>query len=84
MKATEAYKIATTKGYKEELELCLNIIKEEANDGKLKVGVYKPLKGRTIKELMDLGYRVEDQPSIAQQKDNLYYMIYWDEINTQI
>ena len=67
----------------EELYEILGKIRIEAQSKKSVLHVYKSLSKATITELgnrgfrVDSGFRVVDQPSIAVEKENLYYSINW-------
>lgn len=69
----------TDSQYTEQLYDILAQIKYRAEEGKSVLHIYSGhVRDKTKKELTDRGFRVVDHPSIAQQKDNLYYSIYWD------
>lgn len=63
--------------YTDELHNILVDIKTKAEQGETILHIYKPIKGKTVDALRDKGFKVTDQPSIAIQKDGLYYSIYW-------
>ena len=61
----------------DELHNILVDIRTEAQEGKNVLCIYKPLKTQTLNALRSRGFNVILQPSIAIQKDNLYYSITW-------
>lgn len=76
--AAKAREITEGHGWEEELSKCMSEIENAARGGKKKIGVYRMLKSKTVKELESLGYTVTDEPSISKQKDGLYHMVYWN------
>jgi hypothetical protein len=62
----------------DEIHSILVDIRSKAENGETVLHIYEPLKKQTKDELIKRGFRLVDQPSIAVQKDNLYYSIYWD------
>jgi hypothetical protein len=63
--------------YTDELHNILVDIKAKAEQGETVLHIYKPIKGRTVDALRDKGFNVTSHPSIAIQRDDLYYSIYW-------
>lgn len=63
--------------YTDELHNILVDIKAKSEQGETVLHIYKPIKGKTVEALRDKGFKVTDQPSIAIQKEGLYYSIYW-------
>ena len=63
--------------YTDELHNILVDIKAKAEQGETVLHIYKPIKGKTVDAIRDKGFKVTNQPSIAIQKDGLYYSIYW-------
>lgn len=63
--------------YTDELQDILVEIKYRAARGETVLHIYKPMKGKTVDELRNRGFKVKDLPSIAIQKDGLYYSISW-------
>jgi hypothetical protein len=61
----------------DELHNILVDIKNKAEQGETVLHIYKSIKAKTKQVLTKKGFRVVDQPSIAIQKDGLYYSIYW-------
>lgn len=61
----------------DELHNILVDIKNKAEQGETVLHIYKSIKAKTKQVLSEKGFRVVDQPSIAIQKDGLYYSIYW-------
>lgn len=59
-----------------ELEKMLEKIKKTVENNESVLHVYTSLEEKTILSLKNKGFRVITQPSIAIQKDNLYYSIY--------
>ena len=64
--------------YIDELHNILVNIKSKSEQGETVLHIYKSIKGKTLDALRDKGFKVIDQPSIAIQKDGLYYSIYWE------
>ena len=60
-----------------ELNDVLINIKSEAEKGQTILHIYQHLKGKTIAELTDKGFDIVFHPSIAIQRDGLYYSIRW-------
>ena len=60
-----------------ELHDILVDIKLKAEHGKSVLHIYKPIKNNTVDRLKQKGFEVINAPSIAIQKDSLYYSIYW-------
>lgn len=60
-----------------ELHNILIDIKTNAEKGETVLHIYKPLKGKTVDDLANRGFKIIVAPSIATQKDNLYYSINW-------
>ena len=63
--------------YSDELHNILVDIKVKAEHGETVLHIYKPIKGKTVNALRDKGFKVIIYPSIAIQRDELYYSIYW-------
>ena len=63
--------------YIDELHNILIRIKNKAEQGETVLHIYKSIKSTTKQVLLEKGFRVISQPSIAIQKDSLYYSIYW-------
>jgi hypothetical protein len=61
----------------DELHGILVDIKSRAEAGETDLHVYKSLRVATKNELVVRGFDVHNQPSIAIQKENLYYTISW-------
>ena len=61
----------------DELHNILVDIKSKAEQGETVLHIYKSIKEKTKQVLIEKGFKVVDQPSIAIQKDGLYYSIYW-------
>jgi cupin superfamily acireductone dioxygenase involved in methionine salvage len=61
----------------DELHNILVDIKSKAEQGETVLHIYKSIKAKTKQVLTEKGFKVIDQPSIAIQKDGLYYSIYW-------
>jgi len=61
----------------DELHNILVDIKSKAEQGETVLHIYKSIKVKTRQVLTEKGFRVVDRPSIAIQKDGLYYSIYW-------
>ena len=76
MNAKEARKIAD-ETYSGEYTNILDEIKKESKLGNYKCYIYNHLSGMTIDKLTGLGYTIENSPSIAIQRDGLYYIITW-------
>jgi hypothetical protein len=74
--AEEAKKIATL-SYSEELNNLLNDIKYAAHQGQRELHIYRSLKSETVSNLRSRGFNVDEAPSIAIQRDSLYYTITW-------
>lgn len=62
----------------DELHSILVDIKNKAEQGETVLHIYKSIKAKTKQVLIEKGFRVVDQPSIAIQKEGLYYSIYWE------
>lgn len=60
-----------------ELRNILADIKAKAYKGETVLFVHHPIKGETLDALRSKGFTVKDQPSIAIQKDSLYYSVSW-------
>ena len=63
--------------YKDELHNILVEIKNKAEQGETVLHIYKSIKPKTRQVLREKGFEVLDQPSIAFQRDGVYYSIYW-------
>lgn len=63
----------------DELEKILLDIKSKAEEGESVLHIYTSLKSKTKEELVNRGFKVIDQPSIAMQRDGLYYSICWGD-----
>ena len=63
--------------YTDELHNILVGIKFKAEQGETVLHIYNPIKGNTVDALRDKGFKVIHKPSIAIQRDGLYYSIYW-------
>ncbi len=63
--------------YTDKLHNILVDIKNKAEKGESVLHIYNPIKGKTVDILRDKGFKVIDQPSIAIQRESLYYSIYW-------
>ena len=63
--------------FKPEFEKVITDIKIKAELGDRKLHIYNPLKEKTMKELELLGFKIAQMPSIAVQRDGLYYTITW-------
>ena len=63
--------------YTDELHNILVDIKNKAEQGETVLHIYKSIKPKTKQVLTEKGFNVVDQPSIAIQKDGLYYSVYW-------
>ena len=63
--------------YTDELHNILVDIKAKAEHGETVLHIYKKIKGKTVDALRNKGFKVTNQPSIAIQRDGLYYSIYW-------
>lgn len=74
--AQEAKKIVESL-YSDELHNTLTDIKFKVEKGETVLHVYKPLQRKTIDVLREKGFNVATSPSIAIQRDNLYYTITW-------
>jgi len=61
----------------DELHNILVEIKNKAEQGETVLHIYKEIKAKTRQILTEKGFRVVEQPSIAIQRDELYYSIYW-------
>lgn len=61
----------------DELHNILVEIKNKAEQGETVLHIYKDIKSKTKQILIEKGFRVVEQPSIAIQRDELYYSIYW-------
>jgi hypothetical protein len=64
--------------YSDELHNILVDIKTKAEQGETVLHICKPIKEKTINTLRDKGFKVIDSMSIAIQRDELYYFIYWE------
>lgn len=60
-----------------ELETILINIKKRAEGDKTSLHIYSSLKLKTLSELEKRGFKIYNHPSIAIQKDGLYYTINW-------
>lgn len=74
--ANEAVKLVNEVG-KDELQAILVDIKMNAEKGETVLHIYRHLRKQTTDELTKRGFDIVHQPSIAIQKDGLYYSIYW-------
>jgi hypothetical protein len=63
--------------YNDELHTILEKIKSNAEKGESTLYIYEPLGNKTVDALKEKGFRVFSQTSIAVQRDELYYIIYW-------
>lgn len=61
----------------DELHKILVDIKSKAEQGETVLHIYNSIKPKTKQALIEKGFRVVDQPSMAIQKDGLYYSVYW-------
>lgn len=61
----------------DELHNILVDIKSKAEQGETVLHIYKSIKPKTKQLLTEKGFRVVDHPSLAIQKDGLYYSVYW-------
>jgi hypothetical protein len=62
----------------DELHNVLSDIKYRAEQAETVLHVYKNLHQLTLDKLHEKGFKVVSQPSIAIQRDSLYYSIYWE------
>ena len=74
--AEQARKLAESKANTELNDVLLEI-KDEAVSGKYLLHISKSLREGTISALKSKGFKVTAAPSIATQKENLYYTIEW-------
>ena len=65
--------------YIDELNNILADIKEKAEQGESVLHIYKGIKSKTKKVLVEKGFEVIEQPSIAYAKDELRYSVYWNK-----
>jgi phenylalanyl-tRNA synthetase alpha subunit len=63
--------------YNDELHNILVDIKAKAEQGETVLHVYESIRDKTIDALVDKGFEVSRQSSIAIQKDGLFYSIHW-------
>jgi hypothetical protein len=61
----------------DELHNILVDIKSKAEQGETVLHIYKSIKSKTKQVLIEKGFKVVGQPSIAIHKEGLYYSIYW-------
>lgn len=76
MKASYARELAE-KSVNTSIEPLYKAIKEKAMEGKRELHVYYHLDVSILNILRTNGYEIYDHPSIAVQKDGLYYTISW-------
>ena len=74
--AEQARKIVRNVNCTELIDI-LDKIKSAAEEGGNDLHVDIPLKSKTISDLVIRGFKVSSLPSIATQKDGLYYVIKW-------
>jgi hypothetical protein len=63
--------------YVNELHNILVEIKKKAEQGETVLYLYKTIKAKTKQVLREKGFEVVDEPSIAIQREGLYYSIRW-------
>jgi hypothetical protein len=60
-----------------ELESVLRSIYDEALKGENELFIYFSLNKKTVSTLNQKGFKIENVPNIAIQKDGLYHVIRW-------
>jgi hypothetical protein len=76
MNAKEA-RIITNNTSDQDLDAVYKSIKREATKGNNNLHWYKSLNKIQLDKLLELGYDIFHHPSMAIQKDSLYYTIKW-------
>lgn len=62
---------------KDEFNEVLKEIKSAAESGQTIIYLYESINNSTIQKLIDRGFKVESQGSMAIQRDGIYYSITW-------
>lgn len=74
--AQEARALAQKK-YESTLQSLLDDIRVKASEGEFALHIYKPVDKIVLTALEKRGFEVSNHPSIAMQRENLYYTISW-------